>query len=198
MKRSGLALAVVLMTLGGATLLAAELVGVPGSSTQYPSEIEAPVAGKTVKMALTGTALRTKLIVNVYTIGSYVQQGATVHSAEELAAADSPKRLHLVMERCVDGKDMAEAFRAAVRRNHPEPAFNDEINTLMQFMRSTTVRKGDHIHLTHVPGIGLHCSMAGKADFLIKNVAFAHAVWEMYLGKNNLGEAIKKGLVSRL
>jgi hypothetical protein len=196
--RSGLALAAVLLGLGGATLLAAELVGVPGSSTRYPSEIEVPVAGKTVKMKLTGTALRTKLIVNVYAIGSYMQQGAAVDSAEALAAADCPKRLHLVMERTVDGKDMAEAFRAAVRLNHPEPELTDEINTLMQFMRSTSVRKGDHIHLTHVPGIGLHCSMSGKADFLIKNVPFAHAVWEMYLGKNTLGEAIKKGLVSRL
>jgi hypothetical protein len=198
MKRFGLALAVVLAALTGTALLAADLVDVPGCGVKYPSEIEAPVAGKTVKMTLTGTALRTKLLFNVYAIGSYVQSGASVHSAEELASADCPKRLHLVMERTVDGKDMAEAFRAAVRLNHSEPEFNDEINTLMQFMRSTTVRKGDHIHLTHVPGIGLHCSMSGKADFLIKNVAFAHAVWEMYLGKNNLSEAIKKGLVSRL
>ena len=27
---------------------------------------------------------------------------------------------------------------------------------------------------------------------------FARAVWEIYLGPNNLGESIKKGLVSRL
>ena len=54
---------------------------------------------------------------------------------------------------------------AAVRMNHPEPAFTDEVTTLVQFMRSTSVRKGDHIYLTHVPGIGLHCSLAGKAEF---------------------------------
>jgi hypothetical protein len=191
-------LAAATMALIGTTLLAAELVGVPGSSTKYPSEVEAAVGGKTVKMALTGTAMRTKFIVNVYTVGSYVQQGAAVRSAEALAAADCAKRLHLVMERTVDGKDMAEAFRAAIRLNHPEPEYNDEVNTLVQFMRSTSARKNDHIYLTHVPGIGLHCSMAGRAEFLIKNVRFAHAVWEIYLGKNNLGESIKKGLVSRL
>jgi hypothetical protein len=191
-------LSALLVVLGGAALLVASDVGVPGSSTKYPSEIEANVGGKAVKMTLTGTALRSKFLLNLYSIGSYVQEGASVHSAEELAAADCAKRLHLVMERTVDGKDLAEAFRAAIRLNHAEPAFNDEVNTLMQFMRSTSVRKGDQILLTHVPGIGLHCSMAGKAEHLIKNIAFARAVWEIYLGKNNLGESIKKGLVSRL
>jgi hypothetical protein len=186
------------LALIGTTLLAAELVGVPGSSTKYPSEIDAAVGGKTVRMVLTGTAMRTKFVVNVYAIGSYVQQGTAARSAEALAAADCPKCLHLVMERTVDGKDMAEAFRAAIRMNHPEPEFNEEVNTLSQFMRSTSARKDEHIHLTHVPGVGLHCNLAGRAEFLIKNVRFAHAVWEIYLGKNNLGESIKKGLVSRL
>jgi hypothetical protein len=180
------------------TLLAAEMVGVPGSGTKYPSEMDTAVAGKTVHLVLTGTAMRTRFIVNVYTIGSYVEKGAPVNSAEALAAADCPKLLHLVMERTVDGKDMAEAFRTAIRMNHPEPEFNDEVNKLIQFMRSTSARKGDHILLTHVPGIGLQCNLAGRAEFLIKNVNFSRAVWEIYLGKNNLGETIKKGLVSRL
>jgi hypothetical protein len=65
-------------------------------------------------------------------------------------------------------------------------------------MRATTARKGEHIYLTHVPGIGLQVSAAGKADFLIKTPAFSKAVWDIYLGKKNLGEAIKKGLTSRL
>ncbi len=191
-------LALAAVALFGSTLLAVELVGVPGGNMKYPSEIDAAVGGTNVKMVLTGTAMRTKFIVNVYTIGSYVQQGKTVSSAESLAAADCVKRLHLVMERTVDGKDMAEAFRTAIRMNHPEPEFNDEVNTLIQFMRSTSARKFDHILLTHVPGVGLHCNLAGRADFLIKNVGFAHAVWEIYLGKNNLGESVKKGLLSRL
>jgi hypothetical protein len=197
MVRSRL-IAVALIFVGGAALMAADLVSVPGSSTKYWSEVEASIGGRAVKMTLTGVALRTKLIVNVYAVGSYVQQGVKVASAEELAAVDCAKRLHLYMERTVDGKDLAEAFRAAIRLNHAEPAFNDELTTLVQYLRNTSAQKGEHIFLTHVPGVGLHCSLAGKADFLIKNVAFARAVWEIYLGKKNLGENIKKGLVSRL
>ena len=177
--------------------LPAEPVGVPGSSTKYSDVVETTVNGKTVKLVLTGTAMRTKFLFNVYTIGSYVAQGASARTAEQLAAADCPKRLHLVMERAVDGKDMAEAFRAAIRLNHAEPALNDEVNSLVQFMRATSVKKDDHVVLTHVPGVGLECLVAGKTALLIKNVPLAHAVWEIYLGKNNLGDGIKKGLMSR-
>jgi hypothetical protein len=191
-------LAVVGVVLASAATAAAQLVGVPGSGAQYQSTVECSVAARPVKMVLTGVALRQKLFVNVYAIGSYVQEGVRVRSAEELAAVNCPKRLHLIMERAVDGKDLAEAFRAAIRMNYPEPAFAREITTLTQFLRSTAAQKGDHILLTHVPGVGLQCSLAGKADFLIKNPQFAKAVWDIYLGKNNLGEAIKKGLVSRL
>jgi hypothetical protein len=188
--------AVVLML--GSSVLATEMVGVPRSSTVYPAEVATSIAGKSVQLTLTGTAMRTRFVVNVYTLGSYVQKGSSIKSAEALAAADCPKRLHLVMERTVDGKDMADAFRTAIRNSHPEPAFNDEVNQLVQYMRASAARKGDHVYLTHVPGIGLQINIAGKADFLIKNVAFSKAIWEIYLGKKNIDEGIKKGLTSRL
>src|SRR5437016_5088362 len=92
------------------TLPAAEMVGVPGCGTTYPDAVEAVVAGKTVRLALTGAAMRTKFFFNVYAVASYVEQGSAARTAAEVAAADCPKRLHLVMERAVEGKDMAEAF----------------------------------------------------------------------------------------
>jgi len=195
MRAKGLAM--VLVALSGAAVLG-EMVTVPGSSTQYPTKIECNVAARPVKMVLTGAALRTNYLVNVYTIGSYVQEGVTVRSAEELAALDRPKQLHLILERNIDGKALADAFRAAIRLNYPEPAFADELHTLAQLLRSDSARKGDSIYLTHVPGVGLHCNRAGKVEYLIKSPNFARAVWDIYLGKKNLGESIKKGLVSRL
>ena len=189
---------VLVAALAAASAATAALVGVPGSAVQYPSDVQADVGGKACKLNLTGTAMRTRLFLNVYAIGSYVEDGVRCASADELVAADRVKRLHLVMERTVDGKDLGEAFRSAVRLNHAAPAFDVEVDALVQFMRTTSARKGDHVVLTHVPGVGVHVGVAGKADFLIRNVAFSRAVWEIYLGKNNLGDAIKKGLTSRL
>ncbi len=191
-------LAVALLGLASAAAHAADLAPVAGSSTQFPIAVDATVDGKPVRLSLTGAALRQKYFINVYAVASYVQEGAKPRTAGELAAADCPKRLELVMERTVEGKEMAEAFRAAIRQNYPESAFGPEVGDLVQFLQGQEAQKGDHVVLTHVPGVGLHCELGGRADVLIKSPQFSRAVWDIYLGKNNLGEEIRKGLVSRL
>jgi hypothetical protein len=190
--------ALALLALVGAAAPANEMVGVDGSDTQYPALIESPIDGKPVRLFLTGTALRKRYLFNVYTIASYAQAGVQIHNAEELAGADVPKQLHLVMERDVDGKTMAAAFREAVRLNYPAPAFNAELDRLTAVIQATPLKKGDHVWLSHVPGKGFHARLAGKKEILIPNVRFSRAIWEIYLGKNNLGTAIKEGLTSRL
>jgi chalcone isomerase-like protein len=182
----------------GLGIVSAEMVGVPNSAVQFPTPIQSSIAGNQYKMRLTGTALRTRVIFSVYAVGSYVQDGLRFRTAEELAAADKPKQLHLVMERDVDGPDMADAFKKAIRANYPEPTFNNEVMTLTEKMKGYTVHKGDHVWLTHVPGVGMHCHLAGKTDYWVKGVPFARAVWEIYLGKNSIGDDIKRGLTSRL
>ncbi|HTU91385.1 MAG TPA: chalcone isomerase family protein, partial [Gemmataceae bacterium] len=156
------------------------------------------IGDKSFHLILTGVALREKFFFNVYTIGSYVVEGAAVHTAEELSAVDRPKQLHLVMERDVAGSDIAEAFLVAIRQNYPTPYFNEEVNRLIEMIREINFTKGDNIYLTHQPNVGLRCRVIGKGDFTIENPDFSRAIWDIYLGKNNIGEGIKKGLVSRL
>lgn len=191
-------LAVALLGLSAAAAPAAEMVGVEGSNTQYPALVESPINNKPVKLVLTGTALRRKFLFNVYTLASYVEVGVQVHNADDLAGADVPKQLHLVMERDVDGKTMAESFREAIRLNYAAPAFDAELGRLADALQGTTLKKGDHVWLSHVPGVGFHARLVGKKEILIPSVRFSRAIWDIYLGKNNLGEAIKQGLTSRL
>jgi hypothetical protein len=181
-----------------AQVSATEIVGVHGSSTQYTTTMDITIGDKPAHLILTGVALRQKFFFNVYAIGSYVLEGAAVHSAEELAAINVAKQLHLVMERDVSGNDIAEAFLVAIRQNHPTPEFNDEVTRLIDMIRNIDFKTGDHIYLTHQPGIGLRCNVVGKGDVTIENPDFSRAIWDIYLGANNLGEGIKKGLVSRL
>lgn len=190
-------LAVALVVLGAAGAFA-DQVGVEGSSVQYDTPIEARVDEQPVKLVLTGTALRKKVFFKVYAVASYVQEGVTVKTPEELVAADCAKQLHLVMERDIAGKEFADAFRSAIRLNYPEPKFEDELNALIEVFKAQEIKQGDQLRLTHVPKVGLTCELVGKAGAEIRDVAFARAVWEIYLGKNNLGDSIKKGLVSRL
>jgi hypothetical protein len=191
-------LALALVSAFASTALAGEMVGVSGSDTRFAATTELNIKGQPLKLTLTGTALRKKYLFNVYAMASYVQEGAGVHNAQDLAAADVPKILHLVMERDVDGATMAGAFREAVRLNHAAPAFEQELNTLAAFLQANGVKKGDHVWLTHVPGVGFHVRVGADKTVFIPNPAFSRAAWDAYLGANNLGEAIKAGLTSRL
>lgn len=177
---------------------AAETVSLSGSGVRFSTITEYIVNAKSNKMALTGVAMRSKFLVNVYAIASYVQEGIKLKSPDEIINADIYKQLNLVMERQVDGREMAASFKASVLLNHKEEEFPEELTLLNNLFKEIKVVKGDQVKLTHLPGIGIHCQVVEKIEVTIKSVAFSKAIWEIYFGKNNLGDGIKKGLISKL
>src|SRR5262245_2532883 len=181
----------------GATALAGDTVGVSGSNVQYPVIKTATLGDKQFEQKLTGTGMRKKAIINVYTIGSYVATEFTGKTPEDLACADCVKQLHIVLQRDVSGADMARNFESAIRANYPNE-FNDELRKLTECMAAHNVAKGDQVWITNIPGYGLHINLVGKKQDYVAGVKFSKAVWHIYLGEKNVGEAVKKGLVSRL
>lgn len=177
---------------------AQERVPVEDSDVTFPVTETREVAGKQVDLRLTGVALREKAWINVYVIASYVDATAEPKSARELAQADVPKVLVLVMERDVDGDDMAEAFHDAILLNYSESKFKEELKRFNDFFLNREAKEGKKITFTHLPGKGVECAVEGNGKLVIENVAFARAIWELYLGTKNIGDDIKEGLTSRL
>jgi hypothetical protein len=180
------------------TAIAQDSVGVDGSRTKYPTSIQVTIADKPVTLSLTGASQRKKAWFKVYTIGSYIDPAAGVTSAAQLAQKDCAKKMHLVMERNVDGKTMGEAFNEGIELNYPGSKFADEKRQLLEFMKGKDLRTGDQVWLTHIPGAGFLCELPGNQQVMIKSVPFAVAIWEIYLGEKNIGDAIKAALTSRL
>lgn len=192
----------------GKVFLAAALIGLCGSavaedstvtvgSTRYHTSLAVRSGDKPIRLRLTGTAMRTKWTFNVYSIASYVQEGADVRTPEALVSAAVPKMLCLTFERSIASADLARSFRESVAMNHPAPAFAAELDALAAHFEAHPVRQGSSIWLTSEPGAGLRCQLTGAPDLTVPNDAFARAVWEVYLGPKNLGAAIKTGLTSR-
>lgn len=181
----------------GGVAFAGDTVGVNGSNVQYPVEKTATLGDKNFKQKLTGAAMRKKAFVNVYTVGSYISHDFAGKTPDDLAGADVIKQLHLVMERDVAGGDMARAFETAIRANYPKE-YDEELKKLTAMIASHDVNKGDQVWITNIPGYGLHINLVGKKQEFIPGVKFSKAVWEIYLGNKNIGEAVKKALVSRL
>jgi hypothetical protein len=172
--------------------------GAGADDPRFPALTTARIGGQTVRLVLTGTGVRTKYGLSVYTIGSYLQEGVKVRNAEELAAAPAPKLLHLIFERSLEGETVADSFRNAIGMNNPAPAFATELDQLDRAFRSCAVRRGDHVWLIAIPGTGLACHLTGQPVVLIDNAAFARAAWEVYLGQRSLDASIRMGLTSRL
>jgi hypothetical protein len=191
-------ISVFMSVLGLAQAVANDAVPVPGSATRYPAATEIQVDGKPVKLSLTGAALRKRGPFSVYTVASYLQDGVAAKTPEQLAVADGVKVLHLIMERDVKGRDMAEAIQSGVRLNNPGNAFDAELRQIVQKLGSMDLRKGDNIFLIAIPKVGVRCQVVGKTDVLIQNPALSRAIWDIYLGRQNIGEPIKAGLVSRI
>jgi hypothetical protein len=191
---------ILVMVAIGAAMVAsvAAAAGQGGVDPRFAPVITAQIGSQPVRLVLTGTAVRTRYTLSIYTIGSYLQEGVKVRDAGELAVAAAPKILHLIFERNVEGDSIAESFRSAIGMNHPAPAFAAELDRLDRAFRAFAVHRGDHVWLTSIPGTGLACQAAGQPVILIENVAFAQAAWEAYLGRKNLGAAIQMGLTSQL
>ncbi len=176
----------------------ASLVDAAGTDPRFAAAVVTRIGDKPVRLVLTGTALRTKYRFHVYGIGSYVQEGIKVGDASGLARIDAIKQLHLIFERDVDGATMAKSFRESIGMSHPAPAFSTELASLERFFLAHPVKQGDHIRLTNIPGTGLVVQMNAERGMVIPRPDFARAAWETYLGRKNLGVAIKSGLTSRL
>ncbi|WP_165068720.1 chalcone isomerase family protein [Paludisphaera rhizosphaerae] len=192
----------------GKGFLAAALLGLCASaiaedstvtvgSTRYLTSVAGQSGDKSIRLKLTGTAMRTMWTFKVYSIASYVQEDAVVRTPEALASAAVPKKLCLTFERTVASADLAKSFREAVALNHPAPAFKAELDALAGYFEAHPVSQGNSIWLSSEPNAGFHCQLVGAPALALPNDKFAQAVWEVYLGPKNLGAAIKTGLTSR-
>lgn len=174
-------------------------LAVKGSKKTFPSELQHQHDKKEIPLRCTGVALREKVWFNVYVIASYVQQDATPKDAAALAKADVWKVLHLQLERNVDGDDMSEAFVEAIRSNYPkESQFKAEIDQMNKLFADQECKENQSIHFVWQPKVGVSVLLPGCKPLLIKSVGFAQAIWEIYLGKKNVGKDIKSGLIKRL
>ena len=181
-----------------AALATGRPAGAATGDPRFPAAIVAEVGGKPVRLALTGTALRTKYLLRVYTVASYVQAGVVIRSPEALAKLDVPKQLILAFERDVDGATMGGSFRESIGAGHPAPAFAAELAQLERHFVANPVRAGDRLTLTHIPGVGLGVRLDNRAPAVIPGVPFAQAAWGAYFGPHHVGVAIQQGLTSRL
>ena len=188
-SRGGTALAACLTTCLAAPAWAGELGGVslPEQTTVEESTL-----------VLNGMGLReaTWLKIKVYVAGLYLESKSS--DADAILRTGLPKRLIFVFVRSVGRKRMIKEWDESLKANVGEDfaALEDRIATLHAWMPDT-IRKGDEITLTDLPGKGVVVVIKGEAKGTIPGADFARALFAIWLGARPPNQALKMGLLGR-
>ncbi len=144
-------------------------------------------------LVLNGLGLRTKLFVKVYVGGLYVERKSADPAA--IIRADATKRV--VMEFLygqVSRDQMVEAFTDGFRDNAPSVLQSQRD----QFLNALeTMKKGEHLVVTYVPGTGTTLSLRGKDKLTIAGLPFAQALFAVWLGPKPPTADLKAGMLGQ-
>lgn len=156
------------------------------TGTEYPDTVTIPTDAGDQILAATGAALREKtmLKVDVYTIASYVADGADLGGdrAAAILTLDAPKRLRMDLRRGFSREKLIGAFREVIEKNYPDlgPISDDMATFEAYFTRDA--QAGDVILFTYLPGQGLTTELNGEAKGTITNLKFVEALWSVWFG----------------
>ena len=167
------------------------------AGVKYPAS--AQVAGTTLQ--LNGAGIRHRLVVKVYTAGLYLQGKAA--PPEAVLAAPGPKRLHVVMLREIDGKDLGRLFTRGMQDNAPRDEFSKSIAGTLRMADIFSARKklqaGDSFGVDWVPGQGTTVLVNGQPQGeAIREPEFFNALLRIWLGHSPADAQLKDALLGKV
>jgi len=151
-------------------------------------------AGSTTLM-LNGMGLRTKFMVKVYVAGLYLAQKSS--DPQAILKADAPKRIVMHFVRDVSKNQLTDGFTESFENNTPDAAktLKPDIDRLFAALES--VKDGDEIVFTYLPGTGTSLAIAGKDKLTIAAPAFSEMLFSVWLGPKPPNAALKKGILEQ-
>ncbi len=168
------------------------------TGTEYPDAVTVTTADGDLVLAATGAALREKtmLKVDVYTIASWVAEGADL-SADRAAGIwmlEAPKRLRMDLRRSFSREKLIGAFREVIEKNYPDQsAISADMATFEGYF-TRDAQSGDVILFTYLPGQGVTTDLNGEARGVIANPKFAEALWSVWFGTQPVDKGMQAAL----
>lgn len=188
----------VLLCAAGAALMGC-LAGAQAQTVEVGTAKFAPTAtvGST-PVQLNGAGMRYKFVVKVYAAGLYLQNKAS--TPEAIIAAPGAKRIHVVMQRAIDGRELGKLFTEGMRKNAPKEEFSKSIPGTIKmgeiFAEKKTLEAGDVFFLDFVPGQGTQAIINGKQlGETIKEPEFYRALLSIWLGKDPADWQLKEAML---
>jgi hypothetical protein len=181
--------------LGSVAVAQAEAVDLAG--VKYESVEQ--VGG--AKLQLNGAGIRYKAIFKVYTAGLYLPTKTNTPEAV-YAATSTPRRIHIVMLRDIDGNELGKLFTQGMEKNSPREVFAKSINGTIKmadlFSKRKKLGSGESFTVDWVPGTGTVISVNGKVELEpIKEPEFYTALMSIWLGPSPADAMLKDALLGK-
>lgn len=192
------------MPTSGTAAVAASPGGAAGTAIPVPHEGIFPVrktidiAGVPAELRLTGQAIRKAMMIKFYKIASYCDHAQAPTDVDALAAADCAKQLCLTMVRDVPRSVLERGFQESFAKNDPEGKFAAETKLMLDHMLTAPLCEGETVQITHLPKQGIRVSVRDEAPINVDNLAFAHVVWNVYMGPDGVCKELRRGLGEKL
>jgi hypothetical protein len=174
----------------------------PGTKMEYPDQVTVTVGDQTYTLNATGVGLREKTFmkVNVYTIVSYVSEGADLAGDKGLSllGLDGPKQLRMDLLRGFSREKLINSFKEVIEKNYDDTsAFDADMDEFFGYFTADAQEK-DVLIFTYVPGQGLTTNLNSVEKGVITNFEFSKALWTVWLGREPASDGLKRDLLSAL
>lgn len=158
----------------------------------FPKEISFENKGKTYTVQLTGTAVRKKFFVNVYTIAHYLENPPSNSTSEEIfriiLSDNKAKQLTMHWTRDVSVQKVKDAFQESFHKVISEQEFasiQKEIDQFLGFYQQD-VHSGNQHEIRWIPGGIIEVILNEESKGTITNPGFAKALWSIWLGPKSI------------
>ncbi len=186
-----------LTALAAVLLVAVQAAAIVEKKTgkEYPDKVTVTTPAGEQALVATGAALREKtaLKVDIYTIVSYVAEGADL-SGDRAAAIwklDATKQVRMDLRRSFSRAKLIGAMHEVIDKNYPDQsAFKAELATFDAYF-DADAKDGDVIIFTYVPGQGLTTNVNGQDKGVIAGTVFAEALWSVWFGAEPVTKDIR-------
>jgi hypothetical protein len=144
-------------------------------------------------LVLNGMGVRSKMFIKVYVGGLYVEKKTS--DAAAIIQSDTAKRVVLqFVYGEVTKEQMVEAFDEGFKNNAPS-APKAQVQQLVGALE--TMKKGEQMVVTYVPGTGTTLAIRGKDKVTIPGLPFAQAVFSVWFGPKPPTSDLKNGMLGK-
>lgn len=191
------ALALTLSLFAGTSHAANEITD-KTTGISFPEQVTFIFNEKEYQLQATGVATRKKLVIKVYSIAHYLQDGAPTGQDKipEILQDSLTKQLTIKWARDVPASKIQETFQESLKNSTAGSSSGDlqsDINKFVSFF-SQDAKKGEEHTFRWIPGGNIEVVINNNPVGTITNVEFAKGLWNIWFGPHSVVD--KENLIS--